>query len=95
MTEVYGDEHTYKFLQVRAANVNDKGTRYNPCNRPKYAEVLGRGRTILEDYLADQRMEQGLNEIKKKQGEDVAKSKEKFVLDTRLRRELDAGPLLQ
>ncbi len=37
-----------------AENVNDMGTRYTVCERPKFDLVLKRGQDILKNWLEDQ-----------------------------------------
>jgi hypothetical protein len=94
MTDVYGDKHTYKFPEVRARNVNDKGTRYNPCSRPKYGEVLGLGRYTLEQYLAVKAVEKKAKEMQSS-GDAEQEEVKKRVVDARWTRALEQGPLMQ
>lgn len=102
MTEVYGDANTYKFSSVRARNVNDKGTRYNPCDKPKYGTVMAESQAMLEDYRTVKRVEAKSREmgvVIEGEGGGAAEggggSKGKLVLEARLQRALARGSLLQ
>ena len=86
---MYPEQYIYKLPGVSLENVNDKGTRYNPCKTPKYQEVLQRGKDILADYLEDQKLLQ-------EDDKDASNfDKNKLATGHRLDRELKRGPLSQ
>jgi hypothetical protein len=100
LNDVYGSEGRRTLPEVVFYNMNDKGTRYDVCDRPNWQVVLERGKSILRDYNLDMQKEKEIRQALESEGKsasdlDKLSPQQLELIQSRIANELTHGPLLQ